>query len=305
MTNLGAQTTGAHSHSIPSASRLRRSKGLPLLVDGVEVDLQSLIHRPPTDVVLSNTTVDEGAEPGTVVATLSGSDPDAGQSATLSFSRLAELPTLSKSSAMNSLLKRVPFSTSKTNPVLSVSVTATDITGLTRTQTFYITINNVDELATGRVSISSFAAGSTTAQLTATHTISEPDGMTTEPAFQSQVSTDGGNSWSDIAGATNATYTPAGVAVGSLVRVTATYSDAFGQKSVASPEHFSVGSSGANTLAVMVPAQVILGLAGNELRDRWLLQWSKGRWRRRNRHHSDCRDIGASERCLRRADYQR
>ena len=116
----------------------------------------------------------------------------------------------------------------------------------------------------GGVSISSYAAGSTAAQLTATHTISEPDGMTTEPAFQWQVSTDGGNSWNDIVGATNATYTPAGVAVGSLVRVTATYSDAFGQKSVASPEHFSVGSSGANTLAVMVPAQVILGLAGND-----------------------------------------
>ena len=89
LTNLGAQTTGAAFTFNSLGITISAVEGLTVLVDGVEVALQSLIHRPPTDVVLSNTTVDEGAEPGTVIATLSGSDPDAGQSATLSFS-LAE-----------------------------------------------------------------------------------------------------------------------------------------------------------------------------------------------------------------------
>lgn len=261
--NLGAQTTGASFTFSSLGITVSAIEGLSVFVDGVEVALQSLIHRPPTDVILSATTVDEGAEPGTVVATLSGSDPDAGQSATLSFA-LAEPSDTFEIIGNELVVKEGAVLDFETNTVQSVSVTATDVTGLTRTQTFNITINNVDESATGGVSISSYAAGTTAAQLTATHTISEPDGMTTAPALQWQVSTDGGNSWNDIVGATNATYTPAGVAVGSLVRVTATYSDAFGQKSVASPEHFSIGSSGANTLAVMVPAQVVLGLAGND-----------------------------------------
>ena len=166
-----------------------------------------MINRPPTDVVLSNTTVDEDAAPGTVIATLSGSDPDAGQSATLSFS-LAEPSDIFEIVGNELVVKEDAVLDFEANPVRSVSVTATDVTGLTRTQTFNITVNNVDEVGDGGVSISSYAAGSTAAQLTATLTISDPDGMTIEPAFQWQVSTDGGNSWNDIAGATNATYTP-------------------------------------------------------------------------------------------------
>jgi Ca2+-binding RTX toxin-like protein len=263
LTSLGAQTAGAAFTFNSLGITISAVEGLTVLVDGVEVALQTLIHRPPTDVVLSNTTIDEGAEPGTVIATLSGSDPDAGQSATLSFS-LAEPSDAFEIIGNELVVKEDAVLDFEANPVRSVSVTATDVTGLTRTQIFNITVNNVDEPATGGVSISSYAAGSTAAQLTATHTISEPDGMTTEPVFQWQVSTDGGNSWTDIAGATNATNTPGGVAAGSLVRVTAIYSDAFDQKTMVSPENFSVGTSGANTLAVMVPAQVILGLAGND-----------------------------------------
>ena len=263
LTNLAAQSTGAAFTFNSLGITISAVEGLTILVDGAVVGIQSLINRPPSDVVLSNTTVDEDAAPGTVIATLSGSDPDNGQSGTLSFS-LAEPSDIFEIVGNELVVKEDAVLDFEANPVRSVSVTATDVTGLTRTQTFSITVNNVDESAIGGVTISSYTAGSTAAQLTATLTISDPDGMTVEPAFQWQVSTDGGNSWNDIAGATNATYTPGGVAVGSLVRVTATYSDAFGQKSMTSPENFSVGSSGANTLAVMVPAQVILGLAGND-----------------------------------------
>ncbi len=45
----------------------------------------------PTDIALSNTSVPENAGADAVVGTLSGTDPDVGQSATLTFSLPAGL----------------------------------------------------------------------------------------------------------------------------------------------------------------------------------------------------------------------
>ena len=147
-----------------------------------------------------------------------------------------------------------------------MNVTATDSSGLSKTQTLTITIDDVNEASSGGVAISGFAVDTSTndAILTATQTIFDPDGMIGDALFQWHYSMDGAT-WNEIEGATHASYTPSGMAIGALVKVAVTYADAFGRYIVTSPETFVVGSGAADTLDGSEESDVILGLAGNDV----------------------------------------
>ena len=61
-----------------------------------------------------------------------------------------------------------------------------------------------------------------------TATLSDPDGGVTGAAWQWAWSSNGTSNWTDIPGATSATYTPVTADVGSYLRATVTYTDAVG-----------------------------------------------------------------------------
>jgi Ca2+-binding RTX toxin-like protein len=260
---LASQSTGDAFTFNSLGITISSVQGLTVLVDGTEVVLNTLIHRPPTEIFLSNSAIDEGVVAGTLVGHLSGIDPDVGQSATLIFS-LAEPSDYFEIVSNEILVKAGAVLDFEVGSQHSVKVTATDVTGLTRTQTLKITVNNVDEAFTGSVNITGYTAGTNSAVLSAAHTIGDPDGIVGGVTFQWQVSSDGGETWSNIAGASGSSYTPSGIAVGSLVRVTAVYADMFGNKSVASTDQFIIGTSASNTITGTAHADTILGLSGND-----------------------------------------
>jgi Ca2+-binding RTX toxin-like protein len=155
------------------------------------------------------------------------------------------------------------------------------------TQSEIIKIVNVDEAASGAIHAT---ATGTTASLSATDTIADPDLITaanptglltlapagTATPFQWQQWN--GTGWSDIASATAATLTATGGLVGQPLRATANYTDAFGHHDptgdvlTVAPEVFVVGTAGNNTLSGAVPAglfagshdRTFIGLAGTD-----------------------------------------
>ena len=263
MANLSAQASGESFTYTSLGVTISALEGVTILVDGENVAIETIINRAPTDITLSGSTVVENAATGTVIGVLAGTDPDAGQSATLTFT-LAE-PSDTFEIVGNELrVKSGAILDFEAAPLHTINVTATDVTGLTRTQIFNVSLSNSDEMSTGGVAITNYTAGTTSAQLTATHTLADPDGMVGEASFQWQVSTNGGDTWDNLSGATSAAYTPGGSALGSLIRVTTAYSDPFGVNVIASPDIFVVGSGSGNTLTGTSGADVILGLGGND-----------------------------------------
>jgi Ca2+-binding RTX toxin-like protein len=263
---LASQTTGGTFSFSSLGISMSVVEGLTIIVDGQQVALDSLVNRPPTDVTLSNASVAENAAAGTVVGVLSGTDPDAGQSETLSFALAA--PSDRFEIVGNQLLvKSGAVLDFETTPSVNISVTATDATGLQTTKTLTIALQNVNEAATGTARISGASIDHTagTATLSATHDIVDADGMIGEPTYQWRASTDGGATWNDIEGATENTYTPSGIAIGALVQVTVSYADAFGQYTSVSQETFIVGNGAVNALHGSGHSEVILGLGGNDV----------------------------------------
>jgi Ca2+-binding RTX toxin-like protein len=263
---LAGQTTGATFSFASLGISMSVVEGLTLLVDGQQVAIDSLINRPPSDVTLSNQSVAENAAAGTVVGLLSGTDPDAGQSETLSFA-LASPSDHFEIVGNQLVVKSGAVLDFETTPSVNVSVTATDTTGLKTTKTLTIALQNVNEAATGTARISGASIDHTagTATLSATHDLVDADGMIGEPTYQWRVSTDGGATWTDIDGARENTYTPSGDAIGALVQVTVSYADAFGQYTSISQETFIVGNGAINALNGSAHAEVILGLGGNDV----------------------------------------
>src|SRR6266540_631293 len=105
------------------------------------------VNETPTDIALSNNSVAENAGANAVVGTLSGTDPDAGQSATLSFS----LPAVDDNAAFNisgnSLRANASFDFESDNSY-TVTVRATDTGGLTYDEQFTISVTDVNETPT-------------------------------------------------------------------------------------------------------------------------------------------------------------
>jgi hypothetical protein len=110
----------------------------------------------------------------------------------------------------------------------SFTVTVSDGKGGTATQTVNVTVTAVDDEATGTLGVTGTAVegGSLTASLTGA---SDLDGAITSTSYQWQISANG-TSWTNISGATSATYALASdqSQVGQFVRVVVTTTDALG-----------------------------------------------------------------------------
>lgn len=104
-------------------------------------------HAAPTDIALSNAGVPENQPVGTVVGVLSGSDPDAGQSATLTFSLVGgygDNALFSIDPATNHLKTAVVFNY-ETRSSYGIKVRAGDTDGLTYDEAFTISVTDVNE----------------------------------------------------------------------------------------------------------------------------------------------------------------
>ena len=154
---------------------------------------------------------------------------------------------------------------------LTVTVGASDptVAGSTPVTTGYtLAIANVNEPRTGGVSISSYTENANnTATLTATNNIADPDGIIGAIGYQWQSFNSASSTWTNIAGATNATYTNTAALVGQQLRVTATYTDLFGSYTLASPQTAIVGNSSVNTLNGTGGVDILIGLAQADILD--------------------------------------
>ncbi len=129
----------------------------------------------PSDILLSNSTIGENAGANAVVGTLSGADPDAGQSATLVFS----LPALNDNASFNisgtSLRANASFDF-ETKSTYTVTVRATDSGALTFDKQFTITVINVNEAPTDiALNNNTVAEGQPAATTVGTLSTSDPD----------------------------------------------------------------------------------------------------------------------------------
>ncbi|HEX2135876.1 MAG TPA: M10 family metallopeptidase C-terminal domain-containing protein [Microvirga sp.] len=121
----------------------------------------------------------------------------------------------------------------------------------------------LNRAGTGGVAIAGVAAVRNAASLFASHTIVDPDVSHLQVKYQWQSSRDGA-SWSDIAGATSATFTAAVTQGGKFFRLVGSYSDPFGSYSFTSGETTVVGSTSSNVVTGTAGSDFILGLGGND-----------------------------------------
>jgi Ca2+-binding RTX toxin-like protein len=110
-----------------------------------------------------------------------------------------------------------------------------------------ITVTPVNDLPGGSVTIANNLATNDGPTLVASNTLADNDGMG-PVSYQWQVSGDGGATWSDIALATAATFTPTGLYLRQPVRVVASYTDGGGtSESVISAVAAIMGTNGNDT----------------------------------------------------------
>jgi hypothetical protein len=143
---------------------------------------------------------------------------------------------------------------------VSLMVTASDGSASV-TDTFVLTVSAVEDEATGSVSVSGTVAegGTVTASVSAT----DIDGSITNTAYQWQVSSNGTTGWTDLSGATAASYAIASdqSQVGKHLRVVATTTDALGGTTTFTS---ATTSAVANVNDAPVVANAISTLASNE-----------------------------------------
>ncbi len=128
------------------------------------------------------------------------------------------------------------------------------------TQALAITVQNVNEAATGALHISGYTTTNNAASLTATNTIADPDGMTNFTQYQWQRLA--GGTWVNIAGATADTLNNQS---NTTVRVVSSYSDPFGANNFISEETaFITGNNFNNYIVGTAENDIMLGLGGND-----------------------------------------
>ena len=157
-----------------------------------------------------------------------------------------------------------------TNNVYDVIVQASD-GGISGQQALAVTVNNVDEAATGSVTLS-ITAGTNLfiaqdGTVTANSTLADPDvvgALTLSHQWQS--SNDGGTTWNNVLliGNGASLSTALSFTQTRLVRDVVSYTDAFGTKQVISSQDALVGTVGNNTLSGSAGADVIHGLDGSD-----------------------------------------
>ncbi len=111
------------------------------------------VNEVPTDIALSNASVAENAGANAVVGTLSGTDPDAGQSATLTFSLPAGLTENALFNISGTTLRATASLDYEAASSHTVTVRATDLFGLTYNKQFTITVTDVDDPPTGSITL--------------------------------------------------------------------------------------------------------------------------------------------------------
>ena len=111
----------------------------------------------------------------------------------------------------------------ETTATYSVTVTATDTSGVDVTYSVTINVNNLDEPAT--VTLSS-PQPLVTIEFTAT--LDEPDEVRGSVTWSWASSPNGASSWTPISGETSDTYTPVAGDLGDYLRATASYTDGHG-----------------------------------------------------------------------------
>ncbi|MFE1602316.1 beta strand repeat-containing protein [Methylobacterium sp. ID0610] len=207
-------------------------------------------------------------ENGTAVTTVTASDPNPAPALTYSLAGGADANLFTLDAQTGALaFKTAPNfeapADAGANNVYDVIVTASD-GQLSDTQALAIGVTNVNEAASGGVHLASSAQTASSAVLTASNDIVDPDVAQPTIAYRWEASTNGGTTWTAIAGATGASYTPSAAQAGALLRAVARYTDPFGTAALASSETAVVGSGVANTLTGTSAADLILGLSGND-----------------------------------------
>ena len=134
-----------------------------------------------------------------------------------------------------------------------VTVSVTDDHGATKSVDVAIEVTNVDE--PGAVTLSSNQPQVDTA-LTAV--LTDPDGGVTGLSWQWARSADGSSGWTNIPGATSASYTPTATDAGSYLRTTASYADAEGGGKTAQ----AVSGKADLWTATLTPGEVSGGWSG-------------------------------------------
>jgi hypothetical protein len=104
------------------------------------------VNEAPTDISLSNTTVDENQPVNTIVGALSATDPDAG--ATFTFSLACGVAGVDDGSfnTLGANLQTSAIFDFETKSVYNICIRVTDQGGLTFDKNFVITVNNVNEV---------------------------------------------------------------------------------------------------------------------------------------------------------------
>ncbi len=134
-------------------------------------------------------------------------------------------------------------------------------------QALTVSVQNVDEAATGVLSITGYTdTAGTSAVISASNTLADPDGSSNFLKYQWQ-KFDGAN-WVNIAGAAGkkATLSTTNVAAqNAVLHLASAYTDAFGNKTFISDETVYTGTSAANTLLASAGKDYVLGLGGNDI----------------------------------------
>ena len=106
------------------------------------------VNETPTDIALSNASVDENQAGGTNVGNLSTTDQDTGDTHTYSFASGTGSTDNDRFTIDNGVLKTDESFDKETQGPFSVRIRTTDAGGLTYDEVFSITINNVNETPT-------------------------------------------------------------------------------------------------------------------------------------------------------------
>ncbi len=130
----------------------------------------------PTDIVLSNSSVSENANPNSVIGTLSTNDPNAADTHTYSLvSGDGDIDNIAFTISGNQLtLTNSP--NFETQSSYSVRIRSTDDSGLSFTKAFTVTVNDVNEMPTNvALSASTIQDGAVSGTVVGTFSASDPD----------------------------------------------------------------------------------------------------------------------------------
>ena len=188
--------------------------------------------------------VNENATTGTAVGTVTATDPD-GEAVTYSVSvGGADVTAFNEDFSLGSSSGAITVKTGATidherRASYAVTITATDIVGITATAAVAINVTDVDEAGAVALTADTPAVGK---PLTAI--LSDPDGGVTSPTWTWASSTTRTGSFTTISSASSATYTPLVGELARFLKASVSYTDSFGAGKTA--EMASVNAVSAN-----------------------------------------------------------